>query len=286
MASGVGAVTPRGRQRAAPPPAAAKAKPTRSTAPPAAPTGPAEATEVHTGLLRLALAGGESRTYWAHVDPTVPPVERAVLAFEQRWFGAKTLDRVRYLMAAFALRYDAFPAALAVLRRWDGMDLVTRHVLCHWHLQLSDPLYRRFTSELLIQRRALHSPKVDRAAVLRWVKAEYAGRWSDSTLVQFASKLLSAALEAGLVTRRDPRSLTYPKVPDVALAYLLYLLREVRIEGSLTENPYLLSVGLDQELLALRGRALPGVSVRRMMHLVEFDWAYPDLATWAREVVR
>lgn len=257
-----------------------------ASAPPAArmPPAPAEATTIHTRILRLALAVQDARAYWEHFDLEIPVSDRAKVAFEQRWFGAKSLERVRYLIASFTDQYAAFPGAFAVLRHWSSMDLPTRHVICHWHLQLSDPIYRRFTSECLIQRRELRDPKVDRDAVLRWVKSEFPDKWSDATCVQFASKLLSAALEAGLVTKRDPRSLLFPKVPDRALAYLLYLLRETRFEGTLTSNPYLASLGLDEDLLSQRARTLPGVTMGRMMSLVEFEWAYPDLAGWAREV--
>ncbi|MBN2192581.1 MAG: DUF1819 family protein [Polyangiaceae bacterium] len=258
---------------------------TRTPTPLPAPIGPVEATVVHTRILRLALAVEESRYYWEHVDPTVPAGSRTTVVFEQRWFGAKSLERVRYLLASFVPRYDAFPAALEVLRQWRAMDLSTRQVICHWHLQLSDPIYRGFTGSYLLQRRELVQPRVDRDAVLRWLKAEYPDKWSDSTAVQFASKLLSAALEAGLVSKRDPRTLTFPKVTDEALAYLLYLLREVRFEGTLTQNPYLTSVGLDEDLLAQRARSLPGVTLRRMMGLVEFEWAHPDLVAWAKESV-
>ena len=244
---------------------------------------PSEATAIHTSILRLTLALEESRSYWQHGDPSVSVPEKTKIAFEQRWFGGKSLHRVQYILRSFASRYDAFPAALNVLGKWRSMDLSTRQVLCHWHLQLSDPIYRKFTGEYLIQRRDLHDPKVDRAAVLRWVKAEFPDKWSDSTCVQFASKLLSAALEAGLVSKRDPRTLLFPTVPDHALGYLLYLLRQTRIAGSLTSNPYLASVGLDSE--GLRARTLPGVSVRTMMGLVEFEWAYPNLEAWAREVL-
>jgi len=240
-----------------------------------------EGSAIHTRILRLALAVEESRAYWEHVDVTVPPSERAKIAFEQRWFGAKSLGRVRYVLASFVPRYDVFPSALRVLQSWSSMDLASRQAVCHWHLQLSDPIYRRFTSECLVQRRAAREPKVDRNAVLRWVKSEYPNRWSEATCVQFASKLLSAALEAGLVSRRDPRTLSFPPIPNLTLAYLLYLLREVKFEGSLTSNPYLVSVGIDADTLAQRARTLPGVKLRRMMGLVEFDWAYPDLAAWA-----
>jgi len=246
---------------------------------------PGEATEAHTRILRLALGVEESRRYWEHVDPAVPPPARATQAFEQRWFGAKSLERVRYLLACFQVRYDVFPQALAVLARWRSMDAASRQVICHWHLQLSDPIYRRFSDDLLDRRRALPGAKVDRAAVLRWMKAEYPDKWGDATYVQFASKLLSAGLEAGLVTKRDPRGLTCPKVTDLALAYLMYLLRPLRFEGSLSSNPYLRSVGIDADLLAVRARALPGLTVHRMLGLVEIEWAHADLASWAREVL-
>lgn len=245
----------------------------------------AETTDIHTGILRLALDVEDARRYWEHVDQAVPPAQRPQLAFEQRWFGVKSMERVRYLLGTFNARYDAFPAALPVLARWRGMDVADRQVICHWHMQLADPLYRRFTDELLSQRRGLATAQVDRDAVLRWLRTEYPDRWSEATLVQFASKLLSAALEAGLVSRRDPRTLHYPKVADLPLAYLLYLLRETQFAGTLTDNPYLRSVGLLQDGLLSRARELPGLRIRAMLHLQEIDWAFPDLATWAREVL-
>lgn len=243
----------------------------------------AEATEIHTRILRLALGVEESRDYWEHLDATVPVTSRALVAFEQRWFGNKSLERARFLLANLTDRFDPFPEALAALQRWRAMDASTRQVLCHFHLQFSDPIYRRFTGSFLVERRSLREPQVDRDAVLRWVKNEFPERWSETTCVQFASKLLSAASEAGLVSgKRDPRKLLFPKVPDTALTYLLYLLRSVRFEGTLTDNPYLASVGLTNGFLEQRLRALPALTYRRMAHLTEFDWEYPSLAAWAK----
>lgn len=241
-----------------------------------------EATEVHTRILRLALGIEESRSYWEHVDPAVPVAARGLIAFEQRWFGSKSLERVRFLLSNFVDRYDAYPEALGVLRQWRSMDAPTRQVICHWHLQLSDPLYRHFTGAFLVARRASRDPKVDRDIVLRWVKGEFPKKWSEATCVQFASKLLSAASEAGIVSpKRDPRSLPFPKVSDLALAYLLHLLRGLRFAGTLTENLYLASVGLVEGFLDQRLRSLPGITFRRMAQLTEFEWEAPTLAAWA-----
>lgn len=246
------------------------------------PNGAGEVTTVHTRLLRLALGIEDSRSYWEHVDPGGPSAQRAEFAFEQRWFGGKSLERVRFLLATFVDRYDAFPDALAVLCRWPAMDAPTRQVICHWHLQLADPLYRAFTGRFLVERRAFPNPRIDRGVVLRWVKTEFPARWSEATAVQFASKLLSAASEAGLISpKSDPRALLIPKVPDRALAYFLYLLRGLRVDGTLTDNPYLAAVGLTDGFLDQRLRALPGIDYRRMANLTEIEWAYPSLAAWA-----
>jgi hypothetical protein len=99
---------------------------------------PSEASSAHTRLVRLALGVEDSRSYWEHVDPSVPAQDRALVAFEQRWFGSKSLDRVRFLLANFVERYDAFPEALVALRRWGHMSAPTRQLVCHFHLQLSD----------------------------------------------------------------------------------------------------------------------------------------------------
>jgi hypothetical protein len=241
-----------------------------------------EVTEVHTQLLRIALGIEEARAYWANVDPSVPPGPRALQAFEQRWFGPKSLERARTLLPYLAARYDVFPEALGVLRRWRKMEPAMRQVICHWHTQLTDPMYRRFTSEVLIERRALRDPKIDRPAVARWIRQTWPGRWAEATVLQFASKLLSAASEAGLVSpKRDPRALLFPKVPDVAIAYLLYLLRGIEHEGSLTENAYVVSVGLGEGLVEQRVRSIEGISIRRLGRLVEVDWAHPTLTAWA-----
>jgi hypothetical protein len=105
--------------------------------------------------------------------------------------------------------------------------------------------------------------------------------------LQFASKLLSAAYSATVVTtNRDPRPIGTPRVPDEALEYLLYLLRETEFEGSLIDNPYLRSVGLDGVVLAERLRGLPGLGFSRQGSLIDFGWHHQDLRAWAAATLR
>ena len=92
---------------------------------------------------------------------------------------------------------------------------------------------------------------------------------------------MSCAYAAGLLgTNRDPRPITLPRVQDDALAYLLYLLRDVDFEGTLLDNPYTASVGLEGSFLEERLVSLPGLRFQRQGDLHTFDWSYPGLAAW------
>lgn len=245
-------------------------------------TAPSEATEIHTFLLKCALEVDNARAFWDHADAATPVSPQR--AFDEYWFGARSLPRVEVLLANMRARFGAYPAALDVLHRWPQMTPDTRRTLCHWHLQLADPMYRQFTGDWLVARRAGLRPEITRDLVVGWVAEHDLGRWTMSTRVQFASKLLSAAYTAGLVaTRRDPRPLTVPRVPDDALEYLLYLLREVTFAGTLLDNPYTRSLGLDPATLTDRLRALPGLDFKRQGDLVEFNWRHPDLRAWAAD---
>jgi hypothetical protein len=245
---------------------------------------PAEQTRVHTRLLKCTLETEDARAYWRHRDPDAPPVDPRQV-FDGFWFGARSLARVELLLTNFRARFDAYPAALRVLHAWQGMDPDTRRLICHWHLQLSDPLYRSFTGDALVARRLDQRPEISRAVVITWVSDQGPGRWTMSTRIQFASKLLSSALSAGLVgTNRDPRPLLWPRVDDDALTYILYLLRDVDFAGTLLQNPYLASVGLEGDTLASRLRALPALAFRRQADLVDFGWRFPDLPAWAQSL--
>ncbi len=239
---------------------------------------PHEETAIHTRLLKCALEVEDSRAYWRNAVPGIDA--SADQAFADWWFGAKSLDRIRVLFANLRARFDAFPAAHRVLHGWQDMAPGTRALICHWHLQLSDPLYRTFTGDYLHARRGTLRPEITRDLVVEWVGQQGPGRWTMPTRIQFASKLLSAAFSAGLVgSNRDPRPLIWPRVDDQALTYMAYLLREVEFEGTLLSNPYFRSVGLEGAALEERLRALVGL--RRQGDLVELEWPHTSLTAWA-----
>lgn len=241
----------------------------------------AETREIHTRLCRVSLAVDDASVYWRRARPGTPAPELAETAFAERWFGAKRLPRVLVLLRTFAERFDAFPPALEALHQWRPEEAATRRAVCHWHTQLTDPLYRRFTAELLPARWARRDPTVDRDVAARWLDRLTAARWAPSTNLRIAEGLLAAATEAGLCAPGSgPRALTTPRVTDEALTYLLYLLREVDREGGVLESPYLVSVGLSGTVLEHHLRRLEALDYHRHGDLHDFGWRYESLLAW------
>ena len=262
---------------AQPAPRKARARRTQAAKPPARPR---EEGRLHTRVLKCTLETANSRIFWA--ESAEQHSMQAEVAFEAGWFGHRSLTRLRELLTNLRARYEAFPSALQVLHRWQGMGGDTQKLICHWHLQLSDPLYRQFSGAFLPDRLLQGHPTISKQQVVTWLGDAGGGRWSGSTRLQLASKLLSTAHSAGLIQgKRDPRPIVFPLVPDDALAYLLHLLREVDFQGTLLANPYLHSVGLEGGLLNDRLKRLPDLSFGRQGDLVDMGWKHRDLADWA-----
>lgn len=237
----------------------------------------------HTGLLRVSLALDESRAYWEHIVPEMPKAQRSEQAFEGRWFGSKSLVRVKRLLGEFSHRFDRYGVALDVLSQWQPKDPFTRQNICHWHLQLTDPMYRAFTGEFLEQRRADTNATIERDIAARWVQENLETEWATATVLRMATALITCATAAGLCKQTPGnRALTYPQVTDEALVYWFYLFRNVQFEGTLLANPYLASVGLQGSFLEEQLSTLTGLKFSRMGDLYEFDWQYVDLTSWAQ----
>jgi hypothetical protein len=260
-----------------PAPRKAKARRTPAAKPPARPR---EEGRLHTRVLKCTLETANSRIFWA--ESASRQSLQAEVAFEAGWFGHRSLTRLRELLTNLRARYEAFPAALQVLHSWKGMGGDTQKLICHWHLQLSDALYRQFSGAFLPERLRQGQATLSKQQVVTWLGEAGGGRWSGSTRLQLASKLLSTAHSAGLIQgKRDPRPIVFPLVPDEALTYLLHLLREVEFEGTVLANPYLRSVGLEGSLLNDRLKRLPDLSYGRQGDLVDMGWKHRDLAAWA-----
>ncbi len=244
-----------------------------------------ETSEFHTRILRVTLAVEESFAFWSHAGLDATAADLNVRAFEERWYGSKSPDRVKKLHEDFFDRYS-FPGARPALKVWAerGMPADARRLCAHWHLQLVDPLYRAFTGDWLPARRAAGHGTVDRDAVMPWIGEVLGTEYAPATRQMFAGKLLTSAGQAGLVGPGSVRDLQHPAASLEATGYLLYLLRGVQIDGSPLDNPYLRSVGLSDERLDSRlgeGTRSGWWQYTRSGGAPDVGWTSPDLPSWA-----
>lgn len=237
-----------------------------------------EVNEMHTRLLQVTLIAQESQVFWEKYHDEVTIEEM----YEEYWFGDINKATVRNLFNNLKNRFVQFPHSLYALQKWKNISIAERNIVCHWHLQLSDPLYRKFTASYLYERFLFPPATTSRDDVILWISHISQERWRRSTQVQFASKLASCAKSVGFIEgNKDPRNLKYPPVSSQALSYLFYLLREIDIAGSLMENPYLKSVGLEGSILQTQLRQCRDINVQKMGDIVEFNWKYKNLREWA-----
>lgn len=201
---------------------------------------PSEVVNPHTQLLRCTLEIDESLAYLTHVRPG-----DTALDLPSVW-PDKSAARLPLLRRQMDRRFAAYPHAHEVLHAWaPTMDAQLRPLVCHWHLQLADPIYRAFAVSLRSRQSIdLHTVNDE------FLEPFDTTGWSPATRLQLASKLLSCALEAGLVdTNRGERIVLTPEIPPVAIAYLAHLLGGVTYDGTIADNPYSASVGLGREVL-------------------------------------
>jgi BrxA len=204
-----------------------------------------EVTTPHTGLLRLGLALQQSLAFWRKATTDLPTKELVQEAYQQKWFGQVTEARNRYLVAHLAKR---FPYAIRrSLNLKASSDMQRNQLVCHWHLQLTDPLYRSYTGEFLLSCWSNPTTSVTLDESAHWVKNQPLSQdWKAVTIRRLASGLLSAATDAGLCqgSGKTERELRLPNVTEDDLNYLQRLLKASECQ---TPLPYHLSVGRSEE---------------------------------------
>lgn len=172
----------------------------------------------------MGLEVNSSVIFWQRSQPEETPQERRLRALSEKWYPALSEARVRYLLGQFEKRFP--PAALSLLKPWGNHLEQQAPLICHWHLQWSDPLYRDFTSSYLVETWAKAEAQVSVTSVDLWL-VQRGGHttWSESTRRRLASGLLTATKEAGfLLGQGREKTLRPVTVSDECLAYLRRLL--------------------------------------------------------------
>ena len=205
-----------------------------------------EVTTPHTGLLRLGLALSQSVVFWERAREDKPVKALQEQAVAEEWFGSLSATRTRYVVGQLSKRFP-FEAREA-LSFGDGLEPHQAQLRCHWHLQLADPVYRRFTSQYLLGRWTSPHAMVELEGVIKWVGGlPLAQDWKTVTVRRMGSGLLSAATEAGLCQGggKKERILKVPRSEPEDIIYLRTVLSRAQAMDSLPL--YMNSIGQSME---------------------------------------
>jgi hypothetical protein len=172
-----------------------------------------------------------SRLFWQRALPEEPATERRRRAREEGWYPRLSEARLRYLMGELEKRFPS--ALLEPLRSWGPEPERQAPLVCHWHLQWSDPLYLDFTSGYLVESWARSDRSVSVNDVDGWLQRRGShSSWSESTRRRLASGLLAAARDAGFLRGQGrQKELRTVMVDEASLLYLSRLRELAQAEG-------------------------------------------------------
>jgi len=200
----------------------------------------------HTGLLRLGLALEQSVVFWQKAGEDKPVADLQDQAWDEGWFSEVSRTRARYLVTQLEKRFPFEVRNLLHFKAKPGEQ--QNRLVCHWSLQLTDPVYRDYTCHYLLNRWASPETIATLDGSQEWVRSlPLAAEWSTNTVRRMASGLLSAATEAGLCSPsgKSERTLRLPPVTEEDRDYLGKLLKLAGAEEHL--STYLTAVGYSEE---------------------------------------
>ena len=242
-----------------------------------------EVSKIHTRLLRSTLLEEDSQSFWRNYNGESQE-EAVEKAYNDYWFGNANKATIKRTLGNLFERFVNFPQCLEVLKLWTDMTVQERAIICHWHVQMTDILYRRFTSEFLPSRFVYSPPTFHKDQAQQWVYGFMAEKWAGTTQAQMASKMLNCIRNTGLVSSENKETiqLRYPLISNRCVTYLLYTLREITFNGSLLENPYFKSVGLTGSFLTSQVNQSPSISIQQTGDHTSFEWKHPSLIEWGQ----
>ncbi len=205
-----------------------------------------EVNQEHTGLLRMGLEVDSSVTFWSRAEPGESASARRSRAIAEGWFSGLSEVRQKYLLSELGKRFP--DGVLPALKAWKPEQESQSSLVCHWHLQWSDPLYRVFCTDFWVSRWASPEATIDNKAVQGWLEKRGSHTdWSPSTLRRLASGLLSAVTDAGLCqgSGKNRRELRVLQATPKSLAYLMAFLSQ-QADTGVSEDAYLCGISVTE----------------------------------------
>jgi hypothetical protein len=248
-------------------------------------------TTPHTRIKKVGPRLDLARAYIRYANPDDGIAIQRQKAWDEHWFGFLSEPMFKQVLPAFHQRFGQYTSILKTLKGWLEYELEAHdfRLICHLHIQLTDPLYRWVTGTYMPQRYAEGYDEITTMVTFRQIQENGGESFSPPSLNKLSSCILSAARDNGLLKGKAKKSFDRPLVSVTFLGYLIHVLRLFQFPLSdLPTSPYIQSVVRDST--QLRPLLLEG----QRRGWWEFNWGqqlfsitprFDDLQSWYQEAI-
>jgi hypothetical protein len=175
----------------------------------------------------------ESREYIQKVRENESLSETSKRALVEGWFGVKSKDMTRRIVAYLYLRYSNYPLAIKILKfSNDTIDMIDFRMISHFHLLLADPYYRWLTGVYLPSRKQDGFKFVSQEEVIYEFSKIVKSELEPITMKTYCSKLLTTARDVGLLNGKTKKEFEEPVLTERAMLYIFLIWQSMSLPMS------------------------------------------------------
>ena len=243
-------------------------------------------TTEHTTMIRMAGRISESKTYIQNFSEGLTNKALKEAAWNENWFGFMGDSIFSCMMTGLFRRFGEYPKLTKILQQWidAGIEHYDFRLICHLHIQLSDPYYRWLTGEYLPDREQSNLGEFNADLIHVDFAKQSTKELKANTSQRLLKNLIRSADECGLLSGTVNKKIECPIVSTKFFAYIIYVLQEFSFPMSeLPESPYIKSVCHDEEKLKrllIEGQRLGWWEFNWDMNMFTLSPKYMGIESW------
>lgn len=175
----------------------------------------------HFHAYRVAARLKESIEYIQKVRLEESQTEISNRAIREAWFGSKSKDMTRRIVAYMYARYSIYKTGLRILKNSiEDLEAYDFRMISHFHLQLADPYYRWLTGVYFPKRKQDGFTNVTPDVLIPEFAKVVESDLKPVSIRTYCSKVLTTAKDVGLLKGKTKKEFDSPILSEKALLYI------------------------------------------------------------------
>lgn len=207
--------------------------------------------EPSTLIMKVGARLDETRIFLRNVDLLDDLKLQKEKVWNEQWFGFLSEEMTERLVYANYQRFTQFPDLIQVIKNWmnKGLENHDFKLICHFHIQLSDPFYRWATGDYFYERYKDGFDDISSPILTKKLEEQFKNLKTLTTQSynRISRGILSSARDTGILKGKADKSFNTPLVSIEFLGYVIYSLQKFDFPFSeLPNSPYIKSILKDE----------------------------------------